>query len=40
MLAQLRTYTINKGMMDQWLQLFNTEIASRTISTRMVGKQC
>ena len=35
MLAQLRTYTINTGMMDQWLQLFGTEIAPRTMSAGM-----
>jgi len=26
MVAQLRTYTINKGMMDSWLELFDKEI--------------
>ena len=26
MIAQLRTYTINKGMMDSWLQVFREEI--------------
>ena len=26
MIAQLRTYTINKGMMDDWLKLFRGEI--------------
>ena len=26
MVAQLRTYTINRGMMDSWLELFDTEI--------------
>ena len=26
MIAQLRTYTINKGMMDSWLELFDKEI--------------
>ncbi len=25
MIGQLRTYTINKGMMDDWLELFETE---------------
>ena len=35
MLAQLRTYTINKGMMDQWLKFFNTEIAPRVIAVGM-----
>ncbi len=26
MVAQMRTYTINKGMMDSWLELFDKEI--------------
>ncbi|MFQ6029697.1 MAG: NIPSNAP family protein [Dehalococcoidia bacterium] len=26
MVAQLRIYTINRGMMDSWLQLFNEHI--------------
>ena len=26
MVAQIRTYTINKGMMDSWLKLFDEEI--------------
>ena len=26
MVAQIRTYTINKGMMDSWLELFDKEI--------------
>ena len=26
MIAQMRTYTINKGMMDSWLELFDKEI--------------
>ena len=26
MIAQLRTYTINKGMMDDWLKVFREEI--------------
>ena len=26
MFAQIRTYTINKGMMDSWLELFDKEI--------------
>ena len=26
MVAQLRTYTINRGMMDSWLKVFNEEI--------------
>ncbi len=26
MVAQLRTYTINKGMMESWLELFDNEI--------------
>ena len=26
MIAQLRTYTINKGMMDDWLKLFREDI--------------
>ena len=26
MVAQKRTYTINKGMMDSWLELFDKEI--------------
>ena len=26
MVSQLRTYTINKGMMDSWLELFDKEI--------------
>ena len=26
MVAQIRTYTINKGMMDSWLELFDNEI--------------
>ena len=26
MIAQLRIYTINRGMMDSWLQLFNEHI--------------
>ena len=26
MVAQIRTYTINKGMMDSWLKLFDKEI--------------
>ena len=27
MIAQVRTYTINKGMMDSWLKLFNEQLA-------------
>ena len=27
MVAQIRTYTINKGMMDSWLELFDKEIS-------------
>ena len=26
MVSQIRTYTINKGMMDSWLELFDKEI--------------
>ena len=26
MISQLRTYTINKGMMDSWLKMFDAEI--------------
>ena len=26
MVAQMRTYTINKGMMDSWLELFDKKI--------------
>lgn len=26
MVAQIRTYTINKGMMDSWLEIFDKEI--------------
>ena len=26
MVAQIRTYTINKGMMESWLELFDKEI--------------
>ena len=26
MVSQLRTYTINKGMMDSWLELFDKQI--------------
>ena len=26
MVAEIRTYTINKGMMDSWLELFDKEI--------------
>ena len=26
MVSQMRTYTINKGMMDAWLELFDKEI--------------
>ena len=26
MVAQMRTYTINKGMMDSWLELFDEKI--------------
>ncbi len=26
MVAQIRNYTINKGMMDSWLELFDKEI--------------
>jgi hypothetical protein len=26
MVAQIRTYTINKGMMTSWLELFDKEI--------------
>jgi hypothetical protein len=26
MISQLRTYTINKGMMDSWLETFDTKI--------------
>ena len=26
MVGQLRTYTINKGMMESWLKLFNEEL--------------
>ena len=29
MIAHLRVYTINKGMMDNWLELFNTELVGR-----------
>ena len=28
MIAHLRTYTINKGMMDSWLKLFKDELVS------------
>ena len=28
--AHLRTYTINKGMLDSWLELFHNEIVSRS----------
>ena len=27
MIAQLRIYTVNKGMMDAWLKLFNEQLA-------------
>ena len=29
MIAHLRTYTINKGMMDSWLKLFEDELVPR-----------
>jgi len=29
MIAHLRTYTINKGMMDAWLKLFSDELVAR-----------
>ncbi len=29
MVGQLRTYTINKGMMESWLKLFNDELISK-----------
>ena len=29
MIAHLRTYTINKGMMEPWLKLFETELEPR-----------
>lgn len=29
MIAQLRTYTINKGMMESWLKVFQDEIIPR-----------
>ena len=29
--AHLRTYTINKGMLDGWLKLFHDEIVPRSI---------
>tara|TARA_B100000586_G_scaffold246237_1_gene202223 strand:+ start:239 stop:544 length:306 start_codon:yes stop_codon:yes gene_type:complete len=29
MVGQLRTYTINKGMMESWLKLFNEELISK-----------
>ena len=29
MVGQLRTYTINKGMMESWLKLFREEIVPR-----------
>ena len=35
MLAQLRTYTINKGMMDKWLELFYDELVPRVIEAGM-----
>jgi hypothetical protein len=28
MIAQVRTYTFNKGMMDQWVSLFNETLAT------------
>ena len=32
MVAQIRTYTINKGMMESWLELFDKEIRSVHVS--------
>ena len=31
MIAQIRTYTINKGMMDSWIKIFLDEIMPRVI---------
>lgn len=28
MISQIRTYTINRGMMDQWVDLFNEKLVS------------
>ena len=35
MVGQLRTYTINKGMMDSWLKLFHEVIAPKTLEFGM-----
>ena len=35
MIAHLRTYTINKGMMDPWLKLFETELEPRNTALGM-----
>lgn len=35
MVGQLRTYTINKGMMESWLKLFHEVIAPKTLEFGM-----
>ena len=35
MVGQLRIYTINKGMMESWLKLFNEELISKIIEAGM-----
>ena len=45
MIAHLRTYTINKGMLEQWLTLFDEELVPRmeaagmTVQSRWVNAE-
>lgn len=38
MIAQIRTYTINTGMMDSWIKIFQDEIMPRVIDSGMEVK--
>lgn len=38
MIAQIRTYTINKGMMESWIKIFQNEIMPRVIDSGMEVK--
>ena len=38
MIAQIRTYTINTGMMKSWIEIFQNEIMPRVIASGMEVK--
>ena len=38
MIAQIRTYTINKGMMESWIKIFQDEIMPRVLDAGMEVK--